>query len=380
MQPSVSEVLKVLQAVKERKNLSVETLVRQFDSNGDDRLTFLEFQKMLNALSLDLDESTAREVFRHLDVDGDRQLSLRTLSQLQSGQRTSNETRPSSPSGHSVAEVLKALQAIKEERKLSVETLIRLFDSDGDDKLTYAEFQALLGTLSIDAEESVAREVFAKLDLDGDGQLSLNTLNALQSAQPSQGLPHQTLPGEDSVADVLKVLQTIQERKKVSVEALIQMFDSDSDGKLTFGEFQKMLSALHLNVEEGTAKEAFAKLDLDGDGQLSLKTLRSLQSLQGTGVGRLAHVVAVLACWGCRGSQAIHTVKDKDRESARQVENKKPNGHQAVACHQQGWSFFIKQIGYRKSSRLVNIPSHSLMFPMGCLLAASCMRIHQTTS
>ena len=77
--PSVDEVLQVLKAIREQRGLSIERLLRQHDSSGDDKLAFSEFQKLLQALSIDIDEKTAAGVFKRLDRDGDQQLSLRTL-------------------------------------------------------------------------------------------------------------------------------------------------------------------------------------------------------------------------------------------------------------------------------------------------------------
>ena len=308
LRPSVSEVLKVLRSIKERKHVSVETLLRQFDSNGDDKLTYLEFQKMLNVLTLDLDESTTKEVFRHLDVDGDRQLSLRTLLKLQSSQRMAVDK---TSRDKSVAEVLKGLKTIQERKKLSVETLIRIFDANEDGKLTFSEFRTLLNALSINADEATAREVFGQLDVDGDGQLSLRTLNALQSESgPGPDKPAQL----HSVADVLQALQTIREKRKISVERLIEMFDSDGDGKLTFAEFQRLLSALSLDVEDDTAKRVFARLDLDGDGQLSLRTLNALQSESGPGPDKPAQLHSVADVL-----QALQTIREKRKISVERL-------------------------------------------------------------
>ena len=85
--PSVDEVLQVLKAIKEQRGLSIERLLLQHDSSGDDKLAFSEFQKLLQSLSIDIDQETAAEVFKRLDRDGDKQLSLRALFGFDSGGR-----------------------------------------------------------------------------------------------------------------------------------------------------------------------------------------------------------------------------------------------------------------------------------------------------
>ena len=74
----------MLKAIKEQRGLSIERLLRQHDSSGDDKLAFHEFQKLLQSLSIDIDQETAAEVFKRLDRDGDKQLSLRALAGLDS--------------------------------------------------------------------------------------------------------------------------------------------------------------------------------------------------------------------------------------------------------------------------------------------------------
>ena len=74
----------MLKAIKEQRGLSIERLLRQHDTSGDDKLAFSEFQKLLQSLSIDIDQETAAEVFKRLDRDGDRQLSLGALAGLDS--------------------------------------------------------------------------------------------------------------------------------------------------------------------------------------------------------------------------------------------------------------------------------------------------------
>ena len=75
----------MLKAIKEQRGLSIERLLRRHDSSGDDKLAFSEFQKLLQSLSIDIDQETAAEVFKRLDRDGDKQLSLRALFGFDSG-------------------------------------------------------------------------------------------------------------------------------------------------------------------------------------------------------------------------------------------------------------------------------------------------------
>lgn len=78
--PSVDEVLQVLRGIQEQRGLGLQKLLQKYDSSGDGTLAFREFQALLQSLSIDIDGETAVEVFKRLDSDGDKQLSLRAMA------------------------------------------------------------------------------------------------------------------------------------------------------------------------------------------------------------------------------------------------------------------------------------------------------------
>ena len=81
MKPSSTEVLTALKDVKERKHVSLSTLFRPYDSNGDDKLTPAEFHRMLDDLGFELDDGGVRELLTLIVRDGNGgALPLRDLS------------------------------------------------------------------------------------------------------------------------------------------------------------------------------------------------------------------------------------------------------------------------------------------------------------
>ena len=122
--PSVDEVLQVLKAIKEQRGLSIERLLRQHDSSGDDKLAFSEFQKLLQSLSIDIDQETAAEVFKRLDRDGDKQLSVNAIV----GKGT--------PEPGPLQDVMSQLRNLRLVRGISLADLKSTCDAGGDVKLT----------------------------------------------------------------------------------------------------------------------------------------------------------------------------------------------------------------------------------------------------
>ena len=81
MKPSSVEILNALRNIKDRKHVSLSTLFRPYDSNGDDKLTPSEFHRMLDDLGFELDSGSVRDLLTLIVRDaGGGLLSLRDLS------------------------------------------------------------------------------------------------------------------------------------------------------------------------------------------------------------------------------------------------------------------------------------------------------------
>ena len=103
-------------------------------------------------------------------------------------------------------------------------------------------------------EEGLAEGIFRLIDRDRSGKISLAELG--DAMKPT-------------ATEVLEALKHKQ-RRGLSMETLLQLRDRDGDGQLAFGEFRFLLEGLGFNVDVDTAREVFRRLDVDGDGQLSL--------------------------------------------------------------------------------------------------------------
>jgi hypothetical protein len=90
--------------------------------------------------------------------------------------------------------------------------------------------------------------VFAAMDSDGDGRVTLDEWFRGMDALTSSEEQYDRVIGQ-------------------MVDQLFDLLDADRDGRVSYEEFSLWLDAT--NVDPTSAREAFPRLDLDGDGILS---------------------------------------------------------------------------------------------------------------
>ena len=80
---------------------------------------------------------------------------------------------------------------------------------------------------------------------------------------------------EKDIGGITQVsFDALPEHTRALYEAIIQAMDSDSDGKISFDEYQKLLVGFLGHQPGGDEKSAFQRADGDGDGSLTLDEAR----------------------------------------------------------------------------------------------------------
>ena len=137
-------------------------------------------------------------------------------------------------------------------------------DGDGDGALSLAEVEQAVngGAASTDGNSRIAA-AFAKLDANGDGQLSADELaSAIDAAKTTQAAHHHHghhRHGAGSATDM--------------AQAMLGQADSNGDGALSLDEVTQALGGSGSSGDATSLATAFGKLDANGDGQISADEL-----------------------------------------------------------------------------------------------------------
>lgn len=165
-------------------------------------------------------------------------------------------------------------------------TLLGAFDADQNGSLSLDEVQTALAKMGDTADASKVKDAFAKLDANGDGQLSADELATAIQAHQKAGHAHHGHHGHRAHgADGAKPPSSDQ-----LAQDILSAADTNGDGVLSLDEIAAALapkdpsqtdasqtgSTSTASTDPATAlKDAVAKLDANGDGSLSADELKA---------------------------------------------------------------------------------------------------------
>lgn len=108
-------------------------------------------------------------------------------------------------------------------------------------------------------------EVFAELDADGDGALSLEEL---QAGRGGDRFAQADTDGDGTITRD-EMLAQVTERAEAGVDRFFDRFDADEDGAVTQEEIAEAREAQNEERRARMAERIFERMDADGDGTVS---------------------------------------------------------------------------------------------------------------
>jgi Ca2+-binding EF-hand superfamily protein len=129
-----------------------------------------------------------------------------------------------------------------------------MIDEDRSGFLTHDEFGAVFGRMGAHLTPQTLEAVVAQFDKDGDGQVAREEFLLWYSDQMGS-----------------EILPPREQAKK-----LFRLFDSDSNGEITIGEFKNKVDALHLDFTVDDIGAIVNELDRDRTGSVSVEEFEKL--------------------------------------------------------------------------------------------------------
>ncbi|MFE3229475.1 EF-hand domain-containing protein [Nocardia sp. NPDC059228] len=124
-----------------------------------------------------------------------------------------------------------------------------LIDTDGDGLISATDIAAAVHGIGLEIRDEDAAAIVAAADTDGDGLISESEFDAVRARQA-------LLEGVASVEDAFAA------------------FDADGDGFISVGEVEK--AAVSIGLDPADASALIESFDSDGDGKLSFEDFSAL--------------------------------------------------------------------------------------------------------
>jgi calmodulin len=131
------------------------------------------------------------------------------------------------------------------EPQKEIRDIFKLFDKDGNGKMSTAEIRSLLFSLGREASEEEIQKMLEECDKDKSGTIELNEF--LTYMEPIYKIP------SDKIEDIVSAFK---------------FFDLDGNGNINMEEFKNILSKYGGEFSLDEIESIFRQLDLNRDGKL----------------------------------------------------------------------------------------------------------------
>lgn len=203
------------------------------------KVSRITFVRMVKTYGIEISNQELNKAFEIADDDKDGKISYKEFTD------------------HFLKSTIKTGDNITSKELLKLQKGFAAID-DGDGKLSRSEFLAMLKTVGMELDLRQLNNVYRKADKDGDGTVTFEEfseayLEGRQGNEKGKKLSLKSLPAS-KVAEI---------RKYFSAR------DKNRDGRLNWGEFQKMIVDVGLKLPERALNKAFDVADHNKDGSIS---------------------------------------------------------------------------------------------------------------
>ncbi|KAJ2741996.1 hypothetical protein GGI20_004793 [Coemansia sp. BCRC 34301] len=211
---------------------------RIFDKDGDGFITEAELAETMAKLGEKLEPKEVKAMFNEADTNQDGTISYDEFVAMMMKDEPVTTTKP-----------------LTEEQRAEYAEAFALFDKDNDGSITATELEAVLKSLGQNPSKAEVQDMVNELDTDGNGKIDFEEFIALMQRHS---------PDE---SDELK-------------EAF-SVFDKDGDGFITEPELAEAMTKLGENIEPKEVKAMFNEADVNQDGAISYNEFVAMMAKDG---------------------------------------------------------------------------------------------------
>lgn len=148
----------------------------------------------------------------------------------------------------------------------------KVFDKDGDGKISKSELGFVLRSLGDDMSDDELEEVIVKVDGDGDGFIDLQEFVCFHTGRTSASSGDETsMSGSGDVG--------VSNEEKYALQAAFDVFDVDKNGFISAEELQRVMWSLGDKKASLTeCRHMISCVDKDGDHMVDFNEFQCLMS------------------------------------------------------------------------------------------------------
>jgi len=265
-------------SVERHNAYNMKDIFKQFDTDGDSKLTIHEFARAFRAFGLPKRDGSKMEMdfamFKSFDTNGD---GFADLEEIDRGlkPKTRRKIEMKMKEGWKFDEEAWK-KSCERHARWDMSKVFKQFDADGDGKLTIHEFARAFRALGLpkrNGEElEMDQAMFKSFDSNGDGFVSLEELEANLLPKTRKKIEEKLDGGWKFDEATWKA--SCERHARWDMAKVFAQFDLDNDGKIEYKEFMRAFRALGLKKRDGEKMELdqamFKSFDTNGDGVIDV--------------------------------------------------------------------------------------------------------------
>ncbi|KAL1203796.1 Disease resistance protein RML1A [Cardamine amara subsp. amara] len=231
--------------------LKVELLKEQFRSLDEDQSGFIsvpELRYAMESIGEKITDDEVKEMIREVDLDGDGRLNYDEFAKVMMAKMSDEERARAKKFATDVKLSKEAEEAMRD--------LFMFGDLDKNGFITEAEFRYVMTRNGGKITDDEVKNAIQGADVDGDGRLNFDEFVKVMMKMAAMV--------RNFTTDV-----TLSKEEEEEMKGLFMSADVNQDGFITAAEFLYAVTRNGAKVTEDDVKNAIQAADLDGDGRLS---------------------------------------------------------------------------------------------------------------